>query len=300
MTKSKIIIGVLSVIIVILLMNTCEKQSTCESKIFNLNAEVSQLILDNQKLDENIKNLEAEIEELKFGKTVLFSELEELIALKEYVKAKEKILLLQEKHPGSIETTKALKMLNSVEEELLWQDINSKRYLSLIDKYSDKYPKGKYTNSVKNIKREIITENEKTAYQKAKDINSSMGWLSFLNEYPNHADRENIKDKIITLEVDEIMGKSNTGSLPTFSRTNYGNSSSSSVTIKNDTGYDLTIRYSGPSVIKINIPRGGSRTTNLLSGSYKIAASAGGLNYGGSENISGNYSSSYYIRTSRY
>jgi len=88
--------------------------------------------------------------------------------------------------------------------------------------------------------------------------------------------------------------------LPSFAQTNSGYSSTSSVTIKNDTGYELTVRYSGPSVTMISIPRGGSKTTSLSSGSYKIAASAGGLHYGGRESLSGNYSSSYYISTTRY
>jgi len=72
------------------------------------------------------------------------------------------------------------------------------------------------------------------------------------------------------------------------------------VTIENDTGYRLTVRYSGPSVKEIVIPRGSSETTSLSSGSYKIAASANGLHYAGRESLSGSYSSKYYISTSQY
>jgi len=78
------------------------------------------------------------------------------------------------------------------------------------------------------------------------------------------------------LEVEEIMGSSETGQMPSFD--SYGSvySSNSSVRITNNTGCDLTVRYSGVQAKIIEIPSGGTRTDYLASGSYKLAASACG------------------------
>ena len=166
--------------------------------------------------------------------------------------------------------------------------------------YLDKFPEGHYRQKAENEIIILRKENEQNAYQDAMNRNSSYSWKSFLSVYPNHKKKSEIEKRIISLEVDEILGSSNTGNLPVFSQTNYGYSTNSSVTIENNTGYELTVRYSGPTIKIIVIPRGGTSSTSLLSGSYKIAATANNLNYGGRENLSGSYSSSYYISTSRY
>lgn len=299
---------------------------------------------EHQKvLDEN-QQLKAEIEDLKFGIPNLLADSKKLYELGSFSEAKEKIETLIQKHPNAIETGEAQKMLPSINEEILWKQVESSDNLNLVEEYNNEYPKGKYSKNIYSKKREIIAKtdrkayenaktantisaynsyledfpkgnhrnkvrekissikkaNQKQAYESAKRKNSSYAWESFLKDYPNHSDRNNIEKKIISLKVDEIMGDRNTGQLPSFSQTNYSYSSASSVTIENDTGYELTVRYSGPSVKMIVIPRGGSKTTSLSSGSYKIAASAGGLHYAGRENLSGSYSSTYYITTTRY
>lgn len=172
--------------------------------------------------------------------------------------------------------------------------------ISEYNNYLQNFPKGKFRWKVKTIISKIKKEDQKKAYETAKRKNTSYAWKNFLKEYPKHWDKYNIKQKIIKLEVDEIMRTEGTGRLPSFSQTNYGYSSTSSVTIKNDTRYQLTVRYSGKSIKKIVIPIGGTRTTKLSSGVYKIAASAGGLHYAGRENLSGSYTSTYYITSSYY
>lgn len=288
--------------------------------------------------------LKAELEELKYGIPNLLADAKRLYDLNSFSEAKEKIDLLTQNHPNVIETVEAKKMLPSINEEILWQKIETEESLDLIEKYALSYPKGKYSSKVYSRKQEILNlidkdayenaksrnsitaykdyledypkgkyrrkardeistikrANQESAYANAKSRNSSSVWENFLEDYPNHPEKNNIKKKIISLKVDEIMGDRNTGQLPTFSQSSYGYSSSSSVTIENDTGHELTVRYSGPSVKMIVIPRGSSRTTSLSSGSYKIAASAGGLNYAGRERLSGSYSSTYYISTTRY
>ena len=172
--------------------------------------------------------------------------------------------------------------------------------ISSWDSFLNDYPNGKYTNKAKTLRKEILNKNEEKAYTSAKQKNTVNGWKSFSNNYPNHWDTKSIKKKIIILEIENIISDSKTGELPNFSKTNTNYSSTSSVTINNDTDYELILRYSGPSIIKITIPRGKSKTTYLISGQYKISASANGLHYGGKEYLTGDYNSSYYITTSSY
>ena len=214
---------------------------------------------------------------------------------------------LVEEYRGKYPKGKYRKKVYSIKKEIIakvdrsaYENAKSQNTISAYNSYLDDFPKGSHRSKVRSKIAVIKKANQKNAYESAKRKNSSYAWESFLKDYPSHWDKSNIKRKIISLKVDEIMGDRNTGQLPSFSQTNYGYSSTSSVTIENDTGHELTVRYSGPSVKMIVIPRGGTKTTSLSSGSYKIAASAGGLHYGGRESLSGSYSSTYYITTSRY
>jgi len=147
---------------------------------------------------------------------------------------------------------------------------------------------------------ELKIANEERAFENAQQANSSRIWKRFLEDYPNHPQSKSIRKKIIDLEVDEIFGDRTTGRLPSFDKIGGGYSSTSSISIKNDTGCGLTVRYSGPETRMVEIPAGGTRNVNLSSGSYRIAASACGANYAGTEQLFGEYSSSYYISRSRY
>lgn len=166
--------------------------------------------------------------------------------------------------------------------------------------YLSSYPKGKYRYKARSKIQKIEAGYVTDAYNRAKSKNTSRSWEKFLADYPQHAERRSINEKIIRLKVDEIMADRRTGEMPSFQQTRRSYSSSSSVTIKNDTGYSLSVLYSGPVAKSISIPRGESRATALPSGNYKIAASANGLHYAGKENLSGEYSSTYYITTTTY
>lgn len=125
----------------------------------------------------------------------------------------------------------------------------------------------------------------------------------FNNEFPQKALRLKIRKRVFSipmLEVDEILGNSKTGEMPASQQYGSGHSSNSTVEIKNDTGCELTVRYSGPDVKMVTISAGNSQTVYLSSGSYKVAASACGSNYGGTEDLHGKYGSSFYITHSRY
>lgn len=138
------------------------------------------------------------------------------------------------------------------------------------------------------------------AYDEAVNSNSSYAWKRFLEDYPDHPNKSSIKEKIIRLEVDEILGDRETGRMPSFDNYSTSYSSNSSVEITNNTGCNLTVRYSGVEAKMIEIPSGGTRTVYLSSGTYKIAASACGANYAGTESLHGSYGSTFYISRTRY
>lgn len=152
---------------------------------------------------------------------------------------------------------------------------------------------------------DTITENITTyeepelTYERAEEINTSTVWKRFLEENPNHSKRKEISEKIIRLEVDEILRDTETGMMPSFDNHSSKYSSTSSVKISNDTGCGLTVRYSGTEAKMLDIPNGSTKTVSLKSGNYKITASACGYNYAGIENLHGDYSSTFYISTTR-
>lgn len=150
-------------------------------------------------------------------------------------------------------------------------------------------------DTVTNISEEKPIEKPIISYEQAERENTSNAWKRFLEENPNHPNKKEISEKIIRLEVDEILRDHQTGQMPSFD--NYGakRSSTSTVKITNDTGCELTVRYSGVEARILHIPNGDTRTIVLKSGDYRIAASACGANYAGSEDLHGDYGSTFYI-----
>lgn len=134
-------------------------------------------------------------------------------------------------------------------------------------------------------------------YEEAMETLSIYELKDFIKKNPNHENIDNLKSKLIDLEVNKIMNDEKTGKMPISDKISNSNSSSSEVSIKNDTSCELEVRYSGKNSKMISIPAGQSASISLRSGNYRVTASACGENYAGNENLSGNYSSSYYIST---
>lgn len=244
--------------------------------------------------------MKAELEEIKFGAPNLLADGKKFFEAKEFSKAREKFQMLLNKHSDLPQSIEAKKYLATIDENELWQEASQSDDISISEKYISLYPKGRYISKANARKEELKILNMQKAYDNAVIENSSYAWKSFLEDYPNHRNASAIRDKIIRLEVDEIMGDRNTGQMPSFNQYGFSSSSYSTVEITNNTGCSLTVRYSGVDVKMIEIPQGGTRRVNLSSGTYKVAASACGANYAGTENLSGSYSSSFYIETRRY
>lgn len=255
---------------------------------------------EHQKtLDENTA-LKSELEEIKFGAPNLLKDGKKFFENKDFKTAREKFNTLIERHSDLPEAIECKKYLAVIDEEELWQSANNSTDISIVSTYIDKYSNGKYISQAKSLKETLKIQNMQNAYEGAEQRNSSSAWKEFLSEYPNHKEASSIKKKIIKLEVDEIYGDSETGKMPSFEQYNYGNSSSSTVKITNNTGCDLVVRYSGTEIEMITIPDGSTRSISLSSGNYRVAATACGHNYAGSENLTGDYTSTFYISTTRY
>lgn len=139
-----------------------------------------------------------------------------------------------------------------------------------------------------------ITENL-SDYELAERENTSSSWKRFLENHPNYENAEEIKEKIIRLEVQEIMADQNTGTMPESEKISTQTKSVSTMEVSNDTNCELTLRYSGTDAIMITIPSNSTKKIKISSGSYSVAASACGYNYAGRESLNGDYSVTYYI-----
>jgi outer membrane protein assembly factor BamD (BamD/ComL family) len=263
-------------------------------------AEHNKVVSERNELALKNDSLKKELEDIKFGAPNLLSDGKAFFDAKEFTKAKEKLEALVERHPDMPQTLEAKKYLPIIDEEIIWNNASNSTKVETIENYLENYPKGKYTAKAKTRKSELKALNLKQDYDNATTQNTSSAWKKFLENYPNHPQASAIKKKIIQLEVDEILGNSKTGEMPASQQYGSGHSSNSTVEIKNDTGCELTVRYSGPDVKMVTISAGSSQTVYLSSGSYKVAASACGSNYGGTEDLHGKYGSSFYITHSRY
>jgi len=263
-------------------------------------SEHDKLVSEKDAIAQERDKLKQELEDIKFGAPSLLADGKKFYDAKDFSQARQKFQMLLDKHPDMPQSIEARKYLSNIDEEELWNSASTSDDISHSESYLSKYPKGKYISKAVARRNELKILNIQKAYDAALSQNTSYGWQKFLEDYPNHSEAAAIRKKIIRLEVDEISGDRETSQIPSFNQYNSSYSSNSSVAITNRTGCELTIRYSGPDAEIITIPSGGTRTVYLSSGSYKIAASACGANYAGTESLHGEYGSTFYISTSRY
>lgn len=145
---------------------------------------------------------------------------------------------------------------------------------------------------------------ESTAWQAASAGNTIALYEKYLQNFPYGSHAAAARKRIIDIRVNNIAHGDH-GTLPSMDQSYYGYGSTSSISVSNDTSYQLTLLYSGSAESKeIIIPAHGSRTFTLRNGTYRIAASVKAANvrsYYGTETLSGGgYSASYYISTTRY
>lgn len=263
-------------------------------------SEHDKIVSEKDAIAQERDKLKQELEDIKFGAPNLLADGKKFYEAKDFTQSRQKFQMLLDKHPDMPQAIEAKKYLSSIDEEELWNNASISDDISYAESYISKYPRGKYIGKAVARRSELKVLNMQKAYDAALNQNTSYVWKKFLEDYPNHVEAAAIRKKIIRLEVDEISGDRETGQIPSFNQYNSSYSSNSSVAITNNTGCELTVRYSGPDAEIITIPSGGTRKVYLSSGSYKIAASACGANYAGTESLHGEYGSTFYITTSRY
>jgi len=247
------------------------------------------------------ESLHNELNGIKYGAPAMLSDAKKFLNSKDFTNSKMKLEAIIQKYPDLPAAAEAKLLLSEVNEELTWSNaINSDEIIST-EPYISRYPSGRYQSAATKRLSDLTAGNEIKDYNSALSANNSQEWKAFKNKYPTRADISDIETRIIQSEVNEIYGNSETGRLPPSTNIGYNSQSTSSfVNITNDTGCELVVRYSGPSVKSITIASRQTATVYLENGSYRIAASACGSNYAGSESLTGEYRSRYYIVTSQY
>ena len=256
----------------LLILNSCVQQS------------------EYDKLNSENKELKQQIDELENGAERLYKKAFEYAKTNEFDKADEKLKILFERHNETEQAIRgrdlAIKIKNKrveIVENSKWETSLLSNTIESYESYNSQYPNGKYINNSKTKIVDLIKANEQNEYDNALNTTSSSTLRDFISKYPNNKSISSFKKKLIQLEIDDIFGDRNTGQLPSFERNGYKYSSTSSIEIENGTDCELIVRYSGGDIKMIEIPAGATSRISLISGSYRIAASACGSNYAGTE-----------------
>ena len=259
------------------------------------------------KLMEQNEELKEQLDELENGAIRLYGQALEFTKNNELEKAEEKLKVLFNRHGETSECKKGRLLeiqikskKNEIVDKTNYENALSTNKLESLEKYISDNPKGKFVNECKKNIILLIKENEQKDYENALTSTNAYDLGQFILKYPNHKSIKNFRKKLIELEVDEIFENRNTGQLPSFEKNSSSYSSYSVIEIENETQCNLIVRYSGTDTKMIDIPAGAIRSISVSSGTYRIAASACGSNYAGTENLQGNYSTKYYITTTRY
>ena len=175
-----------------------------------------------------------------------------------------------------------------------WQTISESRSITEIKKFLSAFPETSKTTDAEARIQALYNDVEWVMEQ--DDLEH---YRRFTSRYPAHPQIAAIERRIIDLEVKEIAA-GEYGEMPKAQALSYGGTSTA-VEVENKTGYELTVRYSGPGSKKLVIPIGATRTIDLVPGAYQVAASvnaANVTNYYGSDTMQGGrYSSSFFIQS---
>lgn len=142
---------------------------------------------------------------------------------------------------------------------------------------------------------------EYRAWKSATTENSVASYSKYLDLYPKGAHARRAEKKLVDMSVRDIFGANAYGELPPMNKTYSSTSSTSKISVNNDTGYVLTLMYSGPDSRRMIISPHTRKSITLINGTYRIAASVNASDvspFAGTETITGGgYDVSYYIST---
>jgi len=198
--------------------------------------------------------------------------------------------------------------VRKIDDEICWKKADSVSNLQMYEWYVFVHPQGNFTQQAEilidklTIQEEEAWNTDEKAWFKAIQDNNYNKYLSY-HPYGKHAiEAEKI---VVDEEVKRIMS-GQYSSLPDMqsSANDFENQVVSSISVSNNTSFNLTVYYSGSESKRVKLASGQSTTITLRNGNYKIAASVDApnvRNYAGIQHLSGdNYKVNYHIQTRKY
>lgn len=256
----------------------------------------SQILIANDDLQGAIATLDSIIR--KFG---TYDEVEEAYRLRDSVQTRYVLKnILRSKNIDSLFAfieDYDIKEIKDIAKERINEVVNTTDNPQVLQDFLDSNRLPEYRNTAQRRQKELLDQQEKDLYAQAQDANNAETWKNFLTLYPDHPKKKEINELVIKLEVDEIF-KGEYEEIPSNTRIGAANYVNSDVSIKNDTPYTLTVRYSGPENRRVIIAPNATENVKLKSGNYRVTASVNSArvtNYAGTESLNGDYSSNYYI-----
>ena len=167
--------------------------------------------------------------------------------------------------------------------------IGSKIDVNSIPQSYGRYSDEKLEDLEKQMK-EREWSSEETAWGRAVALDSKQAYERYMAMYPYGSHVSEANNRLIELRINDVMNSSH-GSLPIMDRVfEDDDSPTSTIVIENDTGYPLTVMYSGTDAREITINPGCKGMVTLKNGYYKIAAAvpAGNIKpYAGKQELQG-------------
>ena len=118
--------------------------------------------------------------------------------------------------------------------------------------------------------REWLSED--TAWKRAREMDTRQSYERYMSMYPGGAHIAQAGSRLVNVKIDETLSKAH-NNLPNIKRIESDDSSpTSTIEIHNNTGYPLTVYYSGEKGSSILIQPDRTGTITLDNGPYKLAA----------------------------
>lgn len=116
-------------------------------------------------------------------------------------------------------------------------------------------------------------QSEDTAWKRACELDTRLSYETYITRYPQGAHVAEANNKVIEKKVDETLANAH-DNLPNIKYIEPDEfSPTSTLSIKNNTGYPLTVYCSGSDKKSVIIPVDATRDVTVTNGDYKIAAS---------------------------
>lgn len=172
----------------------------------------------------------------------------------------------------------------------------SKDWLTYIKIVPQEYHKDAFEKIEKLEAKAWNTDSK--AWKQASTANTVSSYEKYLSMYPRGKHAKGAEKRIVDIGIANAFSGEH-GSLPQMDRVSSSQGSKSLIKVDNNTGYTLTLLYSGTDSKRLVLAPQESDFISLNNGTYQIAAFVSASNvrsYAGTEQLlGGEYSVSYYI-----